>query len=187
MDVFGQFLQARQDQAAAAEDRAKRAGIAPGEAPEKMVAELMADIGRRFYQGAQTKRWMQDQKAIMVALTWPAGWLQQRGVSLPVDRYRRILVEIIDGIAEHGDVGKIDYFPAYLQRCVRLWYVHNGEDLYYRQKSIRDSMDLRLLKGGTPAAGPDPIEALAAAHRVLASGRRAAKPRLTDDGQTSFF
>lgn len=165
-----------------------RSGM-PNESPDAMVAELLTEIGRHFYQGKSAKSWLQDQKALTMTLTWPAGWLKNRGVGLSVARYREIMREIIVGINEHGDLAKIDYFPSYLQHCVRLWFVHNGEELYYRQKSIRDSIDLALLKGGSAQApaGPDPIEALAAAHRVLASQKRAAKTRKNDGDQLSFL
>ena len=181
MNVLGQFL----------DDRDERHGkpAAAESAPDAMIAGLLAEIGRRFYQGKGAKRWAQDQKPLMLALTWPAGWLQQRAVSLPVARYREILREIVEGIATHGDVAKIEYFPGYLQRCIRLWFVHNGEELYERQKSIRNALDLDFLKRGVaPAkAAPDPVEALAAAHRVLASAKRPVKARGRDDGQTTFF
>ncbi|MBI5689294.1 MAG: hypothetical protein HZC55_04295 [Verrucomicrobia bacterium] len=159
------------------------------QAPESLVADLLAELGRRFYQGKPVKVWMQDQKPLLLALTWPAGWLQQRGVSLPVARYGEILREVISGIGTHGDLAKIEHFPSYLLHCVRLWFVHHGEDLYYRQKSIRDAIDLAVLQRGSaqPASALDPIEALAAAHRVLATRKRPAKTRPVDSGQTTFF
>ncbi|MBI5768718.1 MAG: hypothetical protein HZA93_13050 [Verrucomicrobia bacterium] len=183
------YLDQRERDASAAAHQAKRDGVAAVESPDGMVAELLAEIGRRFYQGKGAKRWGQDQKPLMMTLTWPATWFKQRGVSLSVARYREIMREIVEGIATHGDLAKIEYFPGYLQQCVRLWFVHNGEELYYRQKSLRDSIDLALLKGaiGRAPAGPDPMEALAAAHRVLASQKRPTKTRKEDCGQTTFF
>ncbi|MBI5771893.1 MAG: hypothetical protein HZA93_29240 [Verrucomicrobia bacterium] len=186
----GFYLDQRDDDADAAAKQAKRDGKPARESPDGMVSELLADIGRRFYQGRRPpQKWLQDQKPLMMTLTWPAGWLKTRGVSLSVARYREILREIVTGIATHGDLAKIEYFPSYLQHCVRLWFVHNGEELYYRQKGIRDALDLGILKGGAPKApvGPDPMDALAAAHRVLASQKRAAKTRKEDSGQTTFF
>lgn len=187
MNVFNGFLQGR-DQAA--RQTGGRSAEAANEAPDAMVAELLAELGRRFYHGRRpVHKWGQDQKALMMTLTWPAGWLKTRGVSLPVARYREILAEIIDGIASHGDLAKIEYFPSYLQHCVSQWFIHNGEELYERQKSVRNAMDLRFIKTGTAQApsGPDPMEALAAAHRVLVGQKKAGKAPKKDDGQTSFF
>lgn len=183
MNVFNGFLQGR-DQAGG------RSAEAANAAPDAMVAELLADIGRRFYHGRRAvHKWGQDQKALMMTLTWPAGWLKTRGVSLPVARYREILGEIIEGIASHGDLARIEYFPSYLQHCVSQWFIHNGEELYERQKSVRNAMDLRFIKTGTAQApaGSDPMEALAAAHRVLAGQKKAARARPADDGQGSLF
>lgn len=176
MNVFSQYLDGRTDQPSS-------------EAPDAMVSELLGEIGRRFYHGRRPpQKWLQDQKPLMMTLTWPAGWLKTRAVSLSVARYREIMREIIDGIAAHGDVAKIGFFPSYFQRCVSLWFSHNGEELYYQQKSIRDSLDLAILKGGAlkPAIAPDPMEALAAAHSVLASQKRPAKSR-KDKSQTLLF
>lgn len=180
MNIFSQYLENRGQ---------TPAGTPTADAPDAVVSELLADLGRRFYHGKRpVQKWGQDQKALMMTLTWPAGWLKNRGVSLPVGRYREIMVEIVQGIADHGDTAKIEYFPSYLQRCVQLWWVHNGEEVYNRQKSLRNAMDLRFIKTGTAQApaGPDPIEALAAAHRVLAGQKKAGKAK-KDDGQTSFF
>ncbi len=189
MDVFNSYLQQRDHAADAATKKAARDGTAPAESPDGMVAELLAEIGRLFYAQNDGARWLKHQPALLLALTWQAGWLTQRAITLPLPRYRAVMMEIIAGIAEHGDVAKIEYFPAYFLRCVQLWFVHNGEEVYERQKSIRNVIDRTLLHGAAGRAGPapDPIEALAAAHRVLAGRKRATKTHNAADAQTTFF
>ena len=155
--------------------------------PDAVIEELLASINARFYAKTGARQWLQDQKPLMLALTWPATWLAQRGISLTLDRYEAILREILTTVQTHGEVAAIKYFPAYLLRCVRLWFVHHGEALYEERKRIRNAIDLRMLKGGTPRTAPDPIEALVAANRVLAAGGRRIKTAKNDTEQTSFF
>lgn len=189
MDVLRSYLDQREQEATEAAQQAKRDGTTPAGTPDAMVQELLGEIGRRFYAKDDGERWLKHQPALMLALTWPAGWLKQRGVTLPLDRYRTTMMEIIEGIAEHGDVSKVGYFPAYFLHCVRLWFVHNGEEVYERQKHVRNAIDRKMLQGGAAQAGtaPDPIEALAAAHRVLAGRKRPAKAPKAADSQTTLF
>lgn len=158
VDVIGQYLKGRK----------------PFEQhPEKLLEQLLSELNQAFYAKEAAKGWLQDRPALALAITWPATWLAQRGISVEAERYGKILREIIDGIVRHGDVAKIKHLPTYFDRCVRAYFVHNGEELYEERKKLRTAIDLRFLKHlpAAPAA-VDPIEALAAAHRVLASGNR---------------
>lgn len=157
--------------------------------PDQLIEELLAAINSTFYKAATAKRWMQDQKPLMLALTWPASWMAERGISMTVERYEKILRGVLEGIRRHGETAKIEHFPSYLLRCVRLHFVHHGEDLWQEQKRLTASLDLRFLDRGPAkaAATPDPIAALSAAHRVLASGSKRAKAAKTDAFQASLF
>jgi hypothetical protein len=179
MDVLGQFISPNGTSSYARE-----------RPPEEVLQGILADINRHFYKNASAKQWLRDQGALMTVLTWPATWLGERAISIPVSRYESILREILNGIAKHGATAKIEYFPAYLERCVRLWYVHNGEELYEERKRLRNVMDLRFLKTGgaaTTTSGPDPIDAIAAAHRVLATAKRRPKSAKSDATQSDLF
>jgi len=174
------------------EERATAAARAAGqasEAPEAMIERLMARINRDFYASDPARRWLQDQKPLLMAITWPATWLNQRAIGLPISRLEGIHGEILAGIRTHGDLAKIRYFPAYYFDCVRKWFVHQGEALYEERKHIRNALDLRFLKGGqaVQVAGPDPIQALVAAHRVLASTGRRPKTQKSDADQPLLF
>ena len=166
-------------------------GLAPT-APDEMLEGLLRHINAQFYTGTTAKRWHQDHRHLMRALTWPATWLRQRRIEMPLERYESILREIILEIQRHGDTGKVRHFPSYLAECVRLWFVHNGDELWEESKRLRAKLDVRFLKGLPTAAttavpGADPIEAMAAAHRVLAAGKPRAKAAKNDDSQPSLF
>lgn len=159
------------------------------EPTEELINTLLTHLNAQFYSEGNPKRFFQDQRQLVGVLTWPATWLNQRGITLPLDRYEKILREIIAGIQRHGDTGKIKHFPAYFEHTVKQWFVHNGESLYEELKSIRNVLDLRFLKGLTPEVpkGPNPIDVLAQANRVLAVQKRNRKVTSDDADQLSFL
>lgn len=159
------------------------------DATQEMIQTLLKHVRAQFYTAWPEKRWLQEQKRILMVLTWPASWLTQRGIGLPLDRYDGVLREIIVGIQQHGATAEVKFFPAYFDHAVKAWFIHNGEALYEERKSLRNALDLRFLKGlnPTPARQPDPTEALAAAHRVLATTARRAKAATTDETQPELF
>ena len=158
------------------------------EPTQEMIDGLIKHVRQQFYTRWPERRWLQEQGLILKWVTWPASWLNERGISLPLAKYEAILREIILGIQRHGDTGKIKFFPVYFGHSIKQWFVHNGESLYEEQKGIRNALDLRFLKGLPVArvAGPDPIAALAMAHRVLATRKLKAKPA-TDTDQLSLL
>lgn len=164
----------------------------PGEetAPTQvMIAALMKHVRQQFYTSWPEKKWLQEQRLILMVLTWPATWLNQRGIGLPLDRYERILRDIILEVQRHGATGEIKFFPAYFERTVKSWFIHNGEALYEERKSIRDALDLRFLRGmkTTAPTGPDPMQVLAQTNAVLATTRRRAKSANHDESQHLLF
>jgi hypothetical protein len=174
---------------AARRTMAQRNAGAATNVPDAVIDRLLGTINTTFYTKATARSWLVDEKALTLALTWPATWLNQRAIGLPLDRYEAILSGILAEILTHGDVAAIRHFPTYLMRCVRLWFQHNGEALYEERKSIRNALDLRFLKGlsAQPAPAVDAIEVLAQAHRMLASRRPTQKARSQDDDQPTLF
>jgi len=92
-------------------------------------------------------------------------------------------------VQRHGATGEIKFFPAYFERTVKAWFIHNGESLYEERKSIRDAIDLRFLKGlkTTAPTGPDPMQVLAQTNAVLATTRRRQKSSPVDNDQLSLL
>lgn len=174
---------------AARREMAQRSAGAATNVPDAVIERLLATINTTFYASRDARAWLIDQKPLTLALTWPATWLNQRGVGLPLDRYEAILREILTEIRTHGDLAAIRHFPTYLLRCVKLRFQHNGEALYEEGKRLRNVLDLRFLKGMAtqPAPAVDAIEVLAQAHRMLATRRPAAKSRRHDDDQPTLF
>lgn len=182
----GQQLQGGEhfDDAAHTKARADgRVSAQDTEPTQEMIATLMKHIRNQFYADRPLEKWLRDQRMVMGILTWPATWLNQRGVGLPVARYEAILREVIVDIQRHGATGEIKYFPAYFERAVKSWFAHKGEDLYNERKSLRNAIDLRFLKGMKTAPANDgaKLEVLVETHALLATTRRRAKTQNKSD------
>lgn len=158
----------------------------PGQRPKMATAEatltdLLGELQRRFYAQADQSLFYRDRCALARALTWPALWLDRRGVQCSQDRYRALLVARLEAIQVHGDSGKYGaFFPAYLLKCLQDWFTWHGEDLYLELKHARNAIEVALLsvgfdddnddRGRTPRShrgDPDSILALATLHKVL--------------------
>ena len=175
-----------------------RDDIEPGAAPERLAhtetdapAEMVDRLLERivsFYKGRPVTRWMQDQRAILEAITWPAVWLNQRGIGMPAADYEARMNQILETISRHGAVAEVRYFPAYLLDCIRKHFVHQGEEIYEARKHVRNAMDLAFLKGSAPkpAQAPDVVAALLQARAVLAATRKAKKQPKPDDQPELF-
>jgi len=76
---------------------------------EQVVAELLDSIRGRFYTATDPldrtalRRFHRDRRMLLHALTWTATWLENRGLTCPPGRYRRLLDERLAAIAAHGD------------------------------------------------------------------------------------
>jgi hypothetical protein len=175
----------RDDVGDSAPDRAAHAAT---DAPAEMIERVLGEVFRVFYAGLDGRRWLQDQRPLLQALTWPAVWLNQRGVGLPVRDYEAKLREIIRTIEAHGKTREIKLVPAYLGDCIRKHFIHHGDELYLARKHVRDALDLSMLTGAAkPAQDADAVPALVKAHAVLATAKKRSKPKADGGLQGSLF
>jgi hypothetical protein len=167
----------------------ERAAHAETDAPEAMIERLLGEVFRVFYAGLDGRRWLQDQRSLLQALTWPAVWLNDRGVGLSVVDYEAKMREIISTIERRGDIRRIKLVPAYLGDCVRKHFQHHGDEIYEARKHVRNALDLSLLKGrpAPSSAATDAVPALLKAHAVLAVAKTRAKIQKNDGLQGTLF
>lgn len=156
---------------------------------EGAVPELLEVIRRRFYAKAPPAHFHRDYRRLLYALTWPAGWLDSRGLNCSPARYQALIAERLETICAHGDPARYGaYFPAYLLTCLQDWFQHRGDELYAELKHIRNALDL-ILGSATFASevqlNARHIELLAATHRLLHAQR--ARRAIPDAGQLSLF
>jgi hypothetical protein len=153
------------------------------------VRQLLEEVRCRFYAGHPARDLHRDRRMLLYALTWPASWLERRGLTCSAARYRGLLADRLAVIAAHGDPTRYGaYFPAYLLKCLQDWFDHHGDELYGELKHIRNALDQVLASAkfaATVQRDAQHVEFLAATHRLIRAQRD--KPRDADNGQLPLF
>lgn len=149
--------------------------------------KILAQIKQRFYPShPPDKRFYQDRRMLLYTVTWPATWLEKRGLPITSQAYEKLLIERLDDIAKHGEPQRYRpapsgaegaYFPRYLLKCIQDWFAHHGEDLYEELKHVRNQLcDIEALMRQQTSQSTDDVAApIAAAHAVLARQNRRKK------------
>lgn len=154
---------------------------------EQLVADLLAEIRLRFYAAQPERAFRGDRRRLLYALSWPAVWLECRGLFCSPARYRQLVVARLDAIRAHGDPARYGrYFPTYLLKCLQDFFARHGDELYGEFKHIRNALDVACgaLRFAEKARGHSrQIAAIAQAHRFL----RAHVPPPPDSNQMALF
>jgi len=150
---------------------------------------LIDQIKARFYcSNALKKRFHQDRRMLLYALTWPAKWLDSRGLPITSQAYQKLLSQRLDDIAQHGDPKRYQtYFPRYLLKTIQDWFAHHGDTLYEELKHVRNQLcviETLLQQKGDPCP-ENVVHPLAEAHAVLAVQNR--RKRHTDSRQLKLL
>jgi len=155
---------------------------------EQAVEALLASIRGRFYTVTDPldrtvlRRFHRDRRMLLYALTWPATWLERRGLTCPPVRYRRLIQERLAAIAAHGDPARYEgFFPRYLLKVLQDFFERHGDELYGDLKHIRNALDQVLASARFAERVRDDarqLDVLVATHRLL-HARRAARPGLS--------
>jgi len=160
------------------------------------VRQLLGAVQRRFYAApspgdhvAGRVNFHRDRRMLLYALTWPAVWLEHRGLTCSARRYQALLADRLAEIALHGDPARYGaYFPTYLLKCLQDWFQHHGDELYDELKHIRNALD-RVLTSARFAVSvqrdAQHVELLASAHRLIRVQREKRPP--SDGHQLSLF
>ena len=161
--------------------------------PTELVGDLLGAIRHQFYT-ENPAAWFKDQRFILDrVILWPATWLDGRGITLPALRYKELILEVLQEIKQHGNTGKIAYWPAYLAKCVQERFKHRSDHIYEEGKALRNLTENTLLSLSNFQSqqiinnqSVDPIRALAAARRDLLAQNRAKRPSKKEPQQLGF-
>lgn len=154
---------------------------------------LLGTIREQFYAGQPPKKFFQDQNVLALAATWPATWLNHRGVTWTAERYFQTLHTLLREIKEHGATGEVKYFPGYLLKCIQDHFAHRSDEYCDEAKRTRSAFDLALGRAVDAGKLADirtaeaTVDVLAQAHRLLAKQPRRRKTPETNDGQLSLL
>ncbi len=141
--------------------------------PDALTAtldELLGTIRLHFYLHRPVD-YRRDRRRLLHALTWPATWLEERGLTCAPPRYHTLIAERLHAIAAHGNPAVYDaYFPTYLLKCLQDWFDRHGDDLYGELKHIRNALD-QILASARFAARVQrharQLDLLVSTHRLL--------------------
>jgi hypothetical protein len=140
--------------------------------PEEVRDSLLDLVKAKFYQGHGLEFLKQRRHLLAWVVLWPASWLDNRGVTLPAERYRSILSAILVEAAACMRQSKVNYLPAYLKQVVQSHFRVHGEDYYAEAKSMRAQIEnAMLLAGQARSPQEDPVRQLAQAARLLKTSR----------------
>ncbi|HOW80495.1 MAG TPA: hypothetical protein PK406_13695 [Verrucomicrobiota bacterium] len=159
--------------------------------PAALTATLEALLGAirlRFYRHRPAD-YQRDRRRLLHAVTWPATWLEERGLTCAPPRYHTLIEERLQAIAAHGNPAAYGaYFPAYLLKCLQDWFDRHGDELYSELKHIRNALD-QLLASACFAERVQQharqLDLLVSTHRLLA--RRPSGPQHHATDQLTLF
>jgi hypothetical protein len=156
-------------------------------ADEQLLSDLLAHLRLRFYSTRPPAVFQRDRRQLLAALSWPAHWLEHRGLFCPPQRYQVLVIERLDAICAHGDPACYSgYFPAYLLKCLQEFFDRHGDELYGEFKHVRNALEVvcgSLRFAERAALQSRQIAALASVHRLL----RTPAPPTHDPNQMSLF
>ena len=172
----------------------KPAKLAVESRPAQQVAAELRDtilgyIRVHWYRDLPPERFFGDRALLLrFVVLWPAKWLAERGVSLPAERYKSIMVGPSNPrgiLVDAATLGEPARNPIrYLGHVVQShWRIH-GETYYEEAKALRPRIDQLMSQIQTAAAAGTAsrrtaVELMADAAALAAPTRRrkpAAKP-----------
>ena len=144
--------------------------------PVELRDDLLAFLERKFYAGHRIAFAKDRPRLLAWVVLWPAKWLDDRGVTIPADRYREIFMSVfMDGL-RFGNTANITYLPAWLAKVIQSHFACHGDELYNEAKSLRTVLEATTLALGRLAKpSADPVRDLAQAARLLKAPKRLQK------------
>lgn len=139
--------------------------------PQEIVGDLLRVIRGQFCVEMGDKEWFQHRRMFLRVVTFPASWLNRRGVWLPAERYKAVLLGIFDGVKRHGTTRAVSYWPGYLLHCVQEHFKHHGDELYEEAKSVRYSVEKALTRVQPGERPESPTDALAQVSAIISRRR----------------
>lgn len=86
---------------------------------QELRADLLKFVRLKFYENDPIS-FIKDQKRLLSwVILYPAGWLNRRGVTVPGDRYKKIITDILMQAVQHGNTARIRYTPAWLKMVLQ--------------------------------------------------------------------
>lgn len=147
---------------------------------QEFIDDLLGFIRRKFYEGDAVGFNKDKRRLLLWVVLWPAEYINDRGVTLPPERYKEIFMGVMLLALQQGNTGNIIYRPAWLGKCVQSHFRIHLDEIYQEAKSARSLAEHALtLTGKLPLAKEhDPVSEMALAARLLKGTGRTKKATL---------
>lgn len=147
--------------------------------PQELTDSCLGLLRSKFYAGDDKGFFQERRDLLREVVLYPAAWLDNRGITIHGDDYRRIFHEVFIQAAAHV-TSKIKYRPAYLRQVIQSHLRLHGEKYYDDAKATRNTVEHALnLLGQIKPVEADPVRQLSTARDILAvrkPKKAAAKP-----------
>jgi len=153
---------------------------------EELRDDLLGFLQRKFYAG-EAVAFAKDRRLLLKwVVLFPAGWLNERGVTLPPERYREVFMKVMLEALTCGNTGAIHYRPAWLAKVIQSHFAVHGEEIYEEAKSARALAEHAVfMLGKLRKEEPDPVRELARAASLLVASKPVRKT--TVNGQLDLL
>jgi hypothetical protein len=147
--------------------------------PQELLDQILDFLQRKFYEGHPVSFAKDRPRLLDWVVLWPAKWLDDRGVTIPADRYRDIFFTVFLDALACGNTGNITYLPAYLAKVIQSHFAMHGDEYYAEAKSMRTLVENSIVLAGRlakPEADPvSDLARVAQASRLLRPKKKAPK------------
>jgi hypothetical protein len=141
---------------------------------EQFMADMVPMIRRQFCPKWDDKAWNSHLWIVQRAVTYPAAWLNKRGLFVSAERYRELFLELLQDIKRNARE-EMKFPPGYLLHCIQQHMRFNA-DRYNNEGKDARSIAERTLATAQARSGRDPgelVKTLAEASRLIQKpGRR---------------
>lgn len=154
---------------------------------QQTIEVLLDYLRQHFYSMPSKSFFFRDKRALTLAITWPAKWMQKHNLQCSEKQYTDIIIEILKNITKHGDLTRArQYFPAYLFKCIQDHFHHNFDHLYDQLKHISCAIDRIHIPQATSKKDQNyrNLQNMAAIHDILANQSRCKKTKTSSKQMT---
>lgn len=138
---------------------------------KQFMIDMTTMIRGQFCPDWDNRNWNMHLWLVQRAVIYPATWLNKRGIFVAPERYRELLLELLQEVKVKG--GEIKFPPGYLLKCVQDHMRFNADRYNSEGKAARDRLAKLLGTFPTAEARPDfLVKALAAGGEAIQKPKR---------------
>jgi hypothetical protein len=155
---------------------------------DQFMRDMVPMIRRQFCPEWSNENWNMHLWLVKRVVTYPAWWLNEKGLYVTTARYREIFLKLLQDVKVNAG-GVITFPPGYLLKCVQDHFKFHADEYNNEGKAVRDLVARVATAERVTAEAPDElVNTLATAHRLIKPpGRKRSKPAPAAEAQGSLL